>query len=61
MMIVPIIVIGLIIWAVIYFARQTNNQRSSTGESAMEILKKRYALGEISKEEFEERKRNLVY
>ncbi len=60
MMIIPIIVIGLIIWAVIYFTRQTSNQRNPTGESAIEILKKRYARGEISKEEFEERKRNLV-
>ena len=29
-------------------------------ESALEILKKRYARGEISKEEFEERKKDLI-
>ncbi|MDW7727247.1 MAG: SHOCT domain-containing protein [Candidatus Methanoperedens sp.] len=29
-------------------------------ESALEILKKRYARGEISKEEFEERKNDLI-
>ena len=30
------------------------------GESAREILDKRYALGEISKEEYEEKKRDIA-
>ncbi len=32
----------------------------SKEESAMEILKKRYARGEIDKEEFEERKNEIL-
>lgn len=31
----------------------------STGESPIEILKRRYAAGEIGKEEFEEKKKDL--
>jgi putative membrane protein len=32
---------------------------SNASESAREILEKRYALGEISKEEYEEKKRGM--
>ncbi len=32
----------------------------STGESPVDVLKKRYARGEISKEEFEEKKGDIV-
>jgi putative membrane protein len=35
-------------------------QGHATAESALEILKKRYARGDISREEFEEKKRALV-
>jgi len=33
---------------------------SKAQETALEVLKKRYARGEISKEEFEEKKRDLL-
>lgn len=48
----------LIILAVIYIARAVSNGRQK-GETALDILKKRYAKGEISKEEFERMKDDL--
>ncbi len=33
---------------------------ASSGESALDILKKRYARGEIGKEEFDARKKDLL-
>jgi len=35
-------------------------QAHDHAESALEILKKRYARGEIGREEFEEKKKDLV-
>lgn len=56
---------GLVIWAVVAVV-QGISRTSGTGpaasreEPALEILKRRYARGEISKEEYEEKKRELA-
>ncbi len=60
-----LIFLGLIVWLVIYLinqSRRQNDDSSITGsqESAIEILKRRYARGEISKEEFERMKKEIV-
>ena len=59
-----IVVIGLVIWAIIAAGRGAglSGGSGSTGgsESALEILKKRYASGEINKAEYEEKKKDLT-
>jgi len=54
-----VIIIAVILLAKGYFspAKKINEP---TGESALDVLKRRYARGEISKEEFEEKKRDLT-
>lgn len=53
-----ILIIVVIVGAVSFFARQQANTYRE--KSALDILKERYARGEISKEEFEEKKRNIL-
>lgn len=53
------IVLIVIIWLVVKTINQSNNTKRSDHNSALDILKERYARGEISKEEFEEKKRDL--
>jgi putative membrane protein len=63
MPLVMIIFWGLIIWGVVALVRGLNNQKyrdSSATDSALEVLKRRYARGEIRKKEYEEKKKDLV-
>ncbi len=62
MPIFPILFFGLIIWAVVALIRgvsQPGSSDSSKADSALEVLKKRYARGEINKEEYEEKKKDI--
>ncbi len=54
-----IAIIALIAVLVWHFLKQEKGRGSST-DSPVDILKQRYARGEIDKEEFEEKKRLLV-
>jgi putative membrane protein len=54
---------GLVIWGVVALVRGLSGSRPSDSpkaDSALEVLKRRYALGEIDKEEYEEKKRDLA-
>ncbi len=58
-----IVFLGLIIWAIAASVRRSSESRgsdSSKADSALELLKKRYARGEIDKQEYEEKKKDLV-
>ncbi len=53
---------GLVIWGIVALVRGLSGPRSSDSskeESALEVLKRRYARGEINKEEYEEKKKDL--
>ena len=55
-------IIGLGLWLIGGLVSRTNSQPSAnlpSGESVLDILNKRYARGEISKEQFDEIRRDL--
>jgi len=56
---------GLVIWGIVALVRGTASTGSSHSyhnqkDSALEILERRYASGEIDKKEFEEKKKHLA-
>jgi len=54
-----IAIIALIVFLVWQYLRQDKNLGDSQN-SPLEILKQRYAKGEIDREEYEEKKRDLI-
>jgi putative membrane protein len=53
---------GLVVVSLIFLIRWLVGMSKTTKveESALDVLKKRYARGEINKEEFEEKKKDLL-
>ncbi len=58
--IIGLIVIGLIIWLVVRSTQPDAGNNSPGNKTALDILKERYARGEINKSEFQEQKENLM-
>jgi len=62
----PIIMVvfwGLVIWGIVALVRGVSTGSagpSAQADSALEILKRRYARGEITKQEYEDRKKDLI-
>ena len=52
------LIIALVV--IVVRALISSNKQNTSTETPMEILKRRYANGEIDKEEFEERKKDLL-
>ena len=56
MWILFLVILALVVYLVVRWARP---QGAGTGETPLDILKKRYANGEITKDEFEQKKKDL--
>lgn len=59
MSVMMILFIILIVWAVRFFSRTT--RADDANADALELLKKRYAAGEIDSKQFEQIKKDLNY
>lgn len=51
--------LGLGVWALIRSGQRQGERGATPSSGAIEILKERYARGEITREEYEERRRDL--
>jgi len=59
MWLILILIAGVIIYFVVNGSKRLVNPVDLIKESSMEILKRRYASGEISKEEFDRLKKDI--
>ena len=59
--IIGLIVMIIIVWMIVKAINQNKNSTPRfDNKSALDILKERYARGEINKQEFDERKKDLM-
>ena len=58
--IIGLVILILLIWLITKAVNSGNPSSPQQSKSALEILKERYAKGEIDKEEFESKKRAIL-
>jgi putative membrane protein len=58
--ILTIIFLGLVIWGIVMLVRYIAASSNKNTSSALDTLKIRYAQGEISKAEYEEKRKDLI-
>ena len=54
------LILLVLIGVVVYFVLQSSKSKSSATESPLDVLKKRYARGEIKKHQFDQMKKDLT-
>ena len=54
-----IIILGVVIWGILHFSNRNQQFNNQDSETPLDIITKRYAKGEITKEEFEEMKKKI--
>ena len=60
--IIWIVILGLIVWGIVALTRRAGSRSDADRkEDPLEVAKKRYAKGEISKNEFEQIKKDLKH
>ena len=52
-MLVPLAVLGLVVWAAASMIRSGSRQVGDSGPPALSILKERYARGQLNREQYE--------
>ena len=56
----PLMMLFMFFAVVLFVLRRNRGYRGATPESALDILNKRYARGEIDKEEYDEKKTTII-
>lgn len=59
-MVFGVIILILVVWLITRSVNYRRDKQNTSEPSALETLKKRYARGEIDKQEFESRKKDLM-